>query len=198
MTAPTDTTPVAGDQTQAPAAPAATDAVTFTPEQQAAIDKLVNDRLERATRTAKEKADADKAAATKTLEQRLAELEKSSSEAVKAAEETALKAKLERLTANTHNPELVADLIRQKNPDLKAGDTAELQAATTAFIAENAWVNRAESGPDLTPSPGAASPVKTVGLLTAAELESMTAEDLRDPEKMKLYVESKKALTSRS
>ncbi|WP_206330706.1 hypothetical protein, partial [Modestobacter sp. KNN46-3] len=105
---PAPTTDDAAAGAPAAAAPAGDPKLIQLTQEQ--LDSMFNDRLERA----RVKATEEKAAATKSLEDRIAELEtatKTATEQATAAEKAAVDAIIARAAANTHNPALVASAV---------------------------------------------------------------------------------------
>ncbi|SNR38584.1 hypothetical protein [Blastococcus mobilis] len=188
--APTDD--AAAQSAAAPAAPAGEPKLIQLTQEQ--LDSMFNDRLERA----RTKATEEKAAATKSLEDRIAELEtatRTATEQATAAEKAAVDAIVARAAANTHNPALVAAAVDLAG--LGSKDAATIEAKVAEFLTANPYLVKADGtpAPVVQPTPGAtASSGAGARLLTEAEMDSMTAEQLRDPEMMKLYLESKAAL----
>lgn len=179
--------PSAGGTVPNPANP--TPEVTFTPEQQAAIASLIADRLERA-RTAAAREVEQERATTRTLEERLAEVERTAREQVERSERAAVQAIVERAAANTHNPELV---VRAVDLDgLTSSDAAEIGNRVATFLNANPYLMRSNAGPSApAPTPGATSTGDAgAKLLTPEQMRALTATDLQDEDTMRLYLDS--------
>lgn len=164
--------------------------VDFTPEQQAKIDAIIASRLERAEKAAAAKAEAEKTAATKTLEERLAEVEKAAAQQVKAAQASAVSAVALAAAANTHNPALVVKSVDLDGLD-PVNDKAEIETRIATFVNENPYLAKSNPAGPAQPTPGITSTAGGGGkLLTPAEMQALTADDLQDPDTMKLYLDS--------
>jgi hypothetical protein len=166
-----------------PAPPAPAGKVEFTPEQQAAINALVQERIERDRATRQSEAQ-------KTAEERIAELERKAA----AADRAAVTAIIERAAAGTHDPAVVAKLVDLEG--LTAQDPKTIEARVAEVLTANPWLVRPDGAPAVrnTPAPGVATGTG-VKLLSREELDAMSVEELaNDPEKLKLYMESLNAL----
>ena len=186
-----------GDDASADAAAAAgTSAVTFTPEQQAHIDALVADRVERARKTTqkqtKEELEAEAKKAAMSAEEKLKaeneDLKKTNAATVQTANERILRseAKLQ-LTAKGYTPEQAAILMRaidlsgvdfddKGEPDATA-ITSAIDAVAKVMPPAAPAAGTQRSGPDFKGGD------QNKRVYTMAEIKAMTPEDYAAAEK---------------
>lgn len=165
--------------TETPAAPAAPQTVTMTQE---ALDQLITARLERHT-----------ASAEKTLEERVAAVEAQYAQQLKDAKDATVRATVLAAVANTHNPDVAANLIIGQLP--ADADQATIAAKAAEVLAANAWMVKTGAAAPAAPAPvagagaGDAAPQAPTGeFLTEAEMDAITIDDLvNDPELNKRY-----------
>ena len=180
----TDTTTPTTPDTTTPEAPKPTPPAppvekTFTQEE---VNALIAARLERV----KSNDDAD--ARIKALEEK-----------VTASEQAAVSAIVAKAAASAHDPAIVAKLVDLDG--LTSADGDDIAAKVAEFLDANPYLVKTDvtpAAPALTPAPGLGGTPSTDGkLLTEAELEAITAEELAaSPEKLDLYTRSVAALRS--
>lgn len=182
------TAPAAPQSVTAPAVPKPPTERTFT---QAEVSAMMAE----AKRT-------EKANAEKTLEERLAEIEKANADAIARAEQTAVNAIVAKAAAQSHNPALVAKAVDLTG--LTSADAAAIEAKVAEFLTANPYLvnTGAPAAPVPAGVPGAgagngAGQVSAPGTMSQAEMDAVTPEQLaNDEDLMKRYLASAAALSA--
>lgn len=149
--------------------------ISFTPEQQAKIEAIIQNRLARQKDTDAKAAEQKAAEAAKTAEEkaneRIAALETKLAEQEAAAEQARVAAIVTKAAAGTHNPEAVLKLVDVDG----LTDEAEITAAVEAVLEANPYLVKTPA-PAKTPTPGV-NTTDSVKLPTVEQLESASLED---------------------
>ena len=199
----TATNPAPADATPAPApepapAPAATAPPAPTPnslpkpaEKTLTVEQVNSLIVER---LGKERAKWEKEHAAKpadpTVEEKIAAIEARAT----AAEKAAVDAIVARVAVNAYSPELVGKAVDLT--DLGPADAAEIATRVQTFLDANPYLVKQPETPkaNVTPTPGVTSPDNGPKLLSEAELDALTVDDLADEKKLELYIKSRQAL----